>query len=105
MVYFPAVTAYPLDIDPWKPGAYKLPDDAAAQEKMVADNIERLLKAAGISWQHVVLMTCIGEVKGVAAMQERMGDWRPCRTTRAVRTGIPGARLMVEVTAVAPRRG
>jgi enamine deaminase RidA (YjgF/YER057c/UK114 family) len=105
LVYFPAVTAYPLDVDPWKPGAYKLPDDAATQEKMVADNIERLLKAAGISWQHIVLMTRIGEVKGVAAMQERMGDWRPCRTTRAVRTGIPGARLMVEVTAVAPRRG
>jgi len=105
LVYFPAVTAYPIDVDPWKPGTYKLADDLATQEKMVADNIERLLKATGISWQHIVLMTRVGEVKGVAAMQERMGDWRPCRTTRAVRTGIPGAKVMVEVTAVAPRRG
>ena len=72
---------------------------------MVADNIDRMLKAAGIGWQNIVLMVRTGEVKGVAAMQDRMGDWRPCRTTRAVSTGIPGARVMCEITAVAPRRG
>lgn len=104
LVYFPGVTAYPLDIDPWNPGSYKLPDDLATQEKMVADNLDRMLKAAGLTWQHIVLMARTGEVRGVAAMQDRMGDWRPCRTTRAVSTGIPGARVMVEITAVAPRR-
>lgn len=103
LVYFPGVTAYPLNVDPWNPGSYKVPDDLATQEKMVADNIDRMLKAAGIGWQHIVLMARTGEVKGVAAMQERMGDWRPCRTTRAVSTGIPGARIMCEVTAAAPR--
>ena len=103
LVYFPGVTAYPLNVDPWNPGSYKLPDDLATQERMVADNIDRMLKAAGIGWQHIVLMARTGEVKGVAAMQERMGDWRPCRTTRAVSTGIPGARIMCEITAVAPR--
>jgi enamine deaminase RidA (YjgF/YER057c/UK114 family) len=104
LVYFPGVTAYPLDVDPWNPGSHKLPDDAAAQEKMVADNIDRMLKAAGITWQHIILMTRVGEVKGLRGMQDRLGDWRPCRTTRAVSTGIPGARVMVEITAVAPRR-
>ncbi|MGH9253479.1 MAG: RidA family protein [Vicinamibacterales bacterium] len=103
LVYFPAVTAYPLDVDPWAPGSYTLPDDLATQETMMAANIERMLKAAGITWQHIILMARTGEVKGVAAMQERMGDWRPCRTTRAVSTGIPGAKVMCEITAVAPR--
>ena len=104
MVYFPAVTAYPIDVDPWNRGSYTLPDDLATQERMVADNIDRMLKAAGVGWQHIVLMARTGEVNRVAAMQERMGDWRPCRTTRAVSTGIPGARIMCEITAVAPRR-
>jgi enamine deaminase RidA (YjgF/YER057c/UK114 family) len=104
LVYFPAVTAYPIGVDPWNPGSAKIPDDTAAQEKMVADNIDRMLKAAGIGWQNIVLMTRTGDVKGVAAMQDRMGDWRPCRATRAVSTGIPGARVMCEITAVAPRR-
>ncbi len=103
LVYFPAVTAYPADVDPWNPGTYKVPDDLAAQEKMVADNIDRMLKAARLGWQNIVLMARTGEVKSVAAMQERFGDWRPCRTTRAVRTGIPGARIVCEITAVAPR--
>ena len=105
LVYFPAVTAYPLDVDPWSAVSHKLPDDVAAQEKMVAANIDRMLKAAGITWQNIVLMARIGEVKGLTAMQDRLGDWRPCRTTRAVSTGIPGAKVMCEITAVAPRRG
>lgn len=103
LVYFPAVTAYPIGVDPWNPGTYRLPDDLAAQEKMVADNIDRMLKAAGITWQHIVLLARTGEVRRLSAMQERMGDWRPCRTTRAASTGIPGAKVLCEVTAVAPR--
>jgi enamine deaminase RidA (YjgF/YER057c/UK114 family) len=105
MVYFSGVTAYPANVDPWNPGTYKLPEDAATQEKMVADNIDKVLKAAGITWQHIVLLTRVGDVRGLTAMRERMGDWRPCRTTRAVSTGIPGAKVLCEITAVAPRRG
>jgi enamine deaminase RidA (YjgF/YER057c/UK114 family) len=105
LVYFPGVTAYPLGVDPWNHGSYKVPDDIVTQEQMVADNIDRMLKAAGITWQHIILMTRVGEVRGIAAMQDRLGDWRPCRTTRAVSTGIPGARVMCEIMAVAPRRG
>jgi len=102
-VYFSGVTAYPLNVDPWNPGTYKLPEDLAIQEKMVADNIDRMLKAAGITWQHIVLLVRTGEVSGLTAMRERMGDWRPCRTTRAVSTGIPGAKVLCEITAVAQR--
>jgi 2-iminobutanoate/2-iminopropanoate deaminase len=105
LVYFPGVTAYPLDADPWKPGSYRLPDDLAAQEKMVAGNVDRLLEAAGLTWQHIVVMNRVGEVRGARWMEDRFGDWRPCRTTRAAPTGIPGARLLVEMTAVAPRKG
>jgi enamine deaminase RidA (YjgF/YER057c/UK114 family) len=103
LVYFPGVTAYPLSVDPWSPGNYRLPDDLPTQEKMVADNVDRLLKAAGLTWRHIVVMNRVGEVRGVRWMEDRFGDWRPCRTTRAVPTGIPGARLLVEITAVAPR--
>jgi len=100
LVYFPAVTAYPADVDPWTPGSYRLPDDLAAQEKMVADNVDRLLKAAGLTWRHIVVMNRVGEVRGTRWMEDRFGDWRPCRTTRAVATGIPGAKVLVEITAV-----
>lgn len=100
LVYFSGVTAYPLNVDPWNAGSYKVPDDLATQETMVADTIDRMLKAAGITWQHIILLARTGDVRGLTAMQERMGDWRPCRTTRAVSTGIPGAKVLVEVTAV-----
>jgi len=103
LVYFPGVTAYPFDVDPWNPARYALPDDLATQEQMVADNITRMLNTAGLTWQHIILMTRVGDVRALAAMQDRLGDWRPCRTTRAVSTGIPGARVLCEVTAVAPR--
>jgi enamine deaminase RidA (YjgF/YER057c/UK114 family) len=100
LVYFTSVTAYPPAVDPWNPGKYSLPDDLAAQEKMVADNIDRMLKAAGLTWRHIVVMNRVGEVRSARWMEERFGDWRPCRTTRAVPTGIPGAKLMVEIIAV-----
>ena len=103
LVYFPGVTAYPRDVDPWNPGSYRLPDDLAMQERMVADTIDRLLKEAGLTWRHIVVMNRVGEVRGAAWMQDRLGDWRPCRTTRAVGTGIPGAKLMVDFTAVSGR--
>ena len=101
LVYFPAVTAYPLDADPWSPGTMRPPADAAAQERLIEQNIELLLRMAGITWRHVVHLKVIGEPASLQTLRGRFGDWRPCRTTRAVATGIPGASLLCELTAVA----
>ena len=48
------------------------------------DNVERMLKMAGISWQHIVVLDRTGEGAAFSSMTERMGTWRPCRTTRTV---------------------
>lgn len=104
LVYFSGVTAYPLHVDPWNPGTFRLPEDLGTQERMVTENVDSMLKAAGLTWQHIILLARIGEVSGLSSMRDRLGDWRPCRTTRAVSTGIPGAKVMCEITAVAPRR-
>jgi enamine deaminase RidA (YjgF/YER057c/UK114 family) len=104
LVYFPGVTAYPLDVDPWSPGSFIPPADLAAQEKLIESNVDKLLASAGIGWSHVVMLAVTGEVKGLNTLRGHFGDWRPCRTTRAVSTGIPGARLLCEITAVAPRK-
>jgi hypothetical protein len=58
-----------------------------------------------LTWQHVVLIARTGEAGSANYMREKMGGWRPCRTIRAISTGIPGARVLYEITAVAPRRG
>jgi enamine deaminase RidA (YjgF/YER057c/UK114 family) len=107
LLYFSGMTGYPIDVDPWNPGAFKLPDDPATQEKMLTDNVDRALKAAGITWRHIILMVRTGEVAGRenGSLREKLGDWRPCRTTRTVSTGVPGAKIMCEITAVAPRSG
>jgi enamine deaminase RidA (YjgF/YER057c/UK114 family) len=105
LIYFSGITAYPIDVDPWNPGGFSLPQDTAVQEKMLADNVERMLKAAGITWQHIVVLDRTGEGAPFSSMTERMGTWRPCRTTRAVNSGVPGARVLCDITAVAPRKG
>ena len=104
LVYFSGITAYPIDVDPWNPGSFKLPADTAAQEKMLADNVERMLKAAGLTWQHIVVLDRTGEGAAFSSMTERMGSWRPCRTTRVVSSGVPGAKVLCDMTAVAERR-
>ena len=101
MVFLSGITAYPADVDPWNPGAYKMTEDVAAQETMLADNVDRMLKAAGLTWRNIVVLDLTGEVKSARLLQARLGDWRPCRTTRAVGTGIPGVKLLGEITAVA----
>jgi hypothetical protein len=45
-----------------------------------------------------------GEVGAASALRAKLGDWRPCLTRRAIPTGIAGASVICEVTAVAPRR-
>jgi enamine deaminase RidA (YjgF/YER057c/UK114 family) len=78
---------------------------AADDEKTLADNIDRQLKGAGLAWNQIVWMSLAGKMGDGSALKAKLGDWRPCRTARAVSTGIPGASLMCEVIAVAPRRG
>ena len=104
LIYFSGITAYPPDVDPWNPGRYRLPEDTPAQEKLLVDNVDRMLKTAGITWQHVVVLNRTGEGAPFSAMTERMGTWRPCRSTRAVSSGVPGAKVLCDITAVAPRR-
>ena len=103
MVYFSGVTAYPPDVDPWNSGTFSLPEDIDAQDRMLTDKIERLLRSAGICWQHIILITRIGEPGDGTYMREKLGDWRPCGTSRAISTGVPGAKVLYEITAVAPR--
>ena len=104
LIHFSAITPYPIEVDPWNPGRFTLSQDTAAQEKMLADNVERMLKAAGLNWQNIVVLDRTGEGAAFSSMTERMGNWRPCRTTRVVRSGVPGAKVLVDITAVAPRR-
>ena len=101
LVYFPAVTAHPLDADPWDSGGFVPPASAVDQEQLIARNVELLLRMAGITWRHVVHMTVTGEAASMATLRSHIGDWRPCRTTRVVTTGIPGATLMCELIGVA----
>ena len=105
LVYLSGMTAYPTNVDPWNPGTFTLPDTLGAQQKMMTDNVDRMLKTAGIGWNNIVLLALTGEVGTATSMRDTLGDWRPCRTTRAVPTGIPGAKVLCEITAVAPRRG
>ena len=74
------------------------------EEKAVIDSLDKMLKTAGITWKHVVLIARTGEASSGNFMREKLGDWRPCRVTRVVGTGVPGAKVMYELTAVAPRR-
>jgi enamine deaminase RidA (YjgF/YER057c/UK114 family) len=102
LVFFSGVTVYPPDVDPWNPGSFTAPQDVDAQEKMLLDILDAALKAAGITWQHVILIERVGESASPSYLHQKLGDWRPCRVTRAVSTGIPGAKVMYEITAVAP---
>ena len=104
LIYFSGITAYPMNVDPWNPGSFTLPQDTAAQEKLLVDNVDRMLKAAGVGWQNIIVLDRTGEGAAFSPMTERMGTWRPCRTTRTVTSGVPGARVLCDITAVAPRR-
>jgi enamine deaminase RidA (YjgF/YER057c/UK114 family) len=106
LVYFSAITAYPVEVDPWNAGNFKLPADMDSQNKMLAENIDKMLKAAGITWQHVIMMVRYSsEDGGGNYIQPKLGDWRPCSTTlRVSDTGVPGAKVLYEITAVAPRK-
>ena len=103
LIHFSGITAYPVNVDPWNPGTFTLPQDTAAQEKMLVDNVDRMLKMAGVGWQNIIVLDRTGEGAAFSPMTERMGTWRPCRTTRTVNSGVPGAKVMCDITAVARR--
>ena len=103
LVYFSGITAYPIDVDPWNPGRFTLPSDVASQERLLTDNVESALKAAGLGWQQIVSLNRTGEAAHASSMTERMGTWRPCRTTRVVDSGVPGAKVLCDITAAVPR--
>lgn len=103
LVFFSGTTVFPNDVDPWNPGAFTAPQDVETQEKIVIDKLDNALKAAGITWQHVVLIHRVGEAANGSYLKQKLGEWRPCRVTRVLNTGVPGARLMYEITAVARR--
>jgi hypothetical protein len=63
-----------------------------------------MLKAAGVTWQQDIVLDRTGDGAAFSPMTERMGTWRPCRTTRVVNSGVPGAKVLCDITAVAPRR-
>ena len=86
---------------PWSAGAIMPPADVASQERLIEQNIELLLRMAGVTWRQVVQLKVTGEAASLRTLRARFGDWRPCRTTRVVGTGIPGAKLVCELTAVA----
>jgi enamine deaminase RidA (YjgF/YER057c/UK114 family) len=104
LVFFSGITVYPREVDPWNPGTFRSPQDVDAQERMLTDSIDRMLKAAGMTWRHVILIARTGEAASGNYMREKLGDWRPCRVTRVIGTGVPGARVMYEITAAAPQR-
>jgi 2-iminobutanoate/2-iminopropanoate deaminase/2-aminomuconate deaminase len=104
LIYFSGITAYPIDVDPWNPGSYRLPTETAAQEKLLVENVDRMLKMAGLGWQNIVVLNRTGEGAPFSSMTEKMGAWRPCRTTRTVTSGVPGAKVLCDITAVAARR-
>jgi enamine deaminase RidA (YjgF/YER057c/UK114 family) len=103
LVYLSGITAYPVDVDPWNPRSFALPNDPAAQQKMMIENVDRMLKSVGIGWNNIILLALTGEAAADLSLRDRFGEWRPCRTTRVVPTGIPGAKVLCEITAVAPR--
>jgi enamine deaminase RidA (YjgF/YER057c/UK114 family) len=104
LIYFAEFTAYPPEVDPWDSGSFTLPVDANRQNRMAIDNIERMLTAAGVRWQDVVMVKAyFAEVGGVDYLQDKMGDWRACGSIRVTSIGIPGVKVRYEITAAAPR--
>ena len=51
LVFVSALTAYPFKVDPWNPSEFKLPTDPAARGQMATENLERIVQAAGMTWQ------------------------------------------------------
>lgn len=84
------------------------PDNAAEQAKVVMTNLERILRAAGGDWGHVVKMTTylVDRADSPAVAKVRlgaMGGHRPPHTGMVVAgLGSPDFKLEIEMIAVLP---
>ncbi|BCS53593.1 RidA family protein [Geobacter sp. SVR] len=81
-----------------------VPGDVKAQAKQVMENIEALLAAAGAGFDNIVKTTIfLVDMADFAAVNEvygsRFQDYKPARSTVAVRSLPRGALLEIEVVA------
>ncbi len=88
-----------------------LPDDVAEQTRRSLANIEDVLESRGLTWRNVVkvtkYLTDMREMDAInAVLNEAFGDWRPASTLICVNNlSAPGARVELDMIAVAPRSG
>ncbi|MDP6279507.1 MAG: RidA family protein [Nitrospinota bacterium] len=94
---------------PHVPEEHIQPDDIKEQTRRVMENIKLVLDAKGLNWRNVVKVTKYftdnRERNDVnAVMSEYFGDWRPASTGLCVQgLSSPGARLELDMIAIAPR--
>ena len=85
------------------------PCDIEEQTRRAMDNIKLVLDYKGLDWRHVVkvtkYLTDMRDFDGLhRVMNSYMGDWRPASTTICVNAlSSPGARVEIDMIAVAPR--
>ena len=106
LIFMSALTAYPYKVDPWNPGEFKLPTEPDARGAMATENLERIIQAAGITWQHLIFRVSFTAPGGGGVnFGAKQGDWRSCSTSlRVTNTGVPGVNVLYQMTAAAPRR-
>src|SRR5688500_11533561 len=100
------ISAYPPEVDPWNPGSFRVPQDPMERSKMATANLDRILKAAGTTWEHIVFnVNYAAPGGGGINFAGQYGDWRPCTTSlRATDTGVPGVNVLSQVTATCPHK-
>ena len=106
LLFFSGLTAYPWDVDPFRPGSFQVPSDAAERSRLAAVNVQQVLEAAGITWQHIVNnVNYTAPGGGAVNFREHWGDYSPCSTSlRVTNVGIPGVNVLNELSAAAPRK-
>lgn len=103
-LFLSGITARPLDLDPH--AAYSFPEDIGTQTRMMLENIQAILKEAGVTWRDVIKITKFyTEPGGGEVAQEFLHDWIPCATALGVdRLPFPGAKIMYDIIAVAAEK-
>jgi 2-iminobutanoate/2-iminopropanoate deaminase len=106
LLFFSGLTAYPWDVDPWSPGGYTVPADPAARAKVMTDNVQSVLTAAGIGWQNIVNnVNYTAPGGGPVNFREHWDKYSPCSTSlRVTDIGIPGTNVLYQLNAAAPRK-
>ena len=95
---------------PHVPEEWVLPDDAAAQARLVLDKIRRIVEAAGGNFEHIVKITRflknIADQDAVnAVIHEYFGTNLPCSTTVQVSAFVvPTMLIEIDAWAVVPDR-